>query len=119
MKITLIPGNAVLPASDQRALNQVGELRDALKQKKDIEWTREIVPSAGKKGGAEAIIIALGSSGAIAAAVTVFKAWLARSGDRYLKVSGNINGTPVEVEITAKNVEEETIRLGLAKATGK
>jgi len=38
----------------------------------------------GKKGGVEAIILALGSAGALTAAVDIFKAWILRDRSRNL-----------------------------------
>lgn len=105
------------PTSDQRWRNQVDGLLGDLKRKGG-EVRREITPVPGQKGGAEAIILALGSSGAIAAAVTVFKAWLQRADDRSIEIEGVIDGREVKLKLTGRNIDEATLRQALKIAAG-
>lgn len=102
-------------SSDQRWRNQVEGLLSDLKRNR-LEVRKEITPVAGQKGGAEAIILALGSSGAIAAAVTIFKAWLQRSADRSIEIDGTLDGREVKLKLTGRNVDETTIRQALKLA---
>jgi hypothetical protein len=44
-------------------------------------------PAGGTKGSVEAIILALGSAGAMTALVEVIKAWLGRDGSRRLTIT--------------------------------
>lgn len=105
------------PASDQRWRNQVDSLLGDLKRNAG-EIRREITPVPGQKGGAEAIILALGSSGAIAAAVTVFKAWLQRSTDRSIEIDGVLDGREVKLKLSGRNIDETTLRQALKVAAG-
>src|SRR5215208_3585588 len=58
----LVMSSDALPSSDQRWRNQVDQLLGDLKRNAG-EVRKEITPVDGQKGGAEAIILALGSSG--------------------------------------------------------
>lgn len=96
------------PSSDQRWRNQVDGLLGDLKRSAG-EVRKEITPVAGQKGGTEAIILALGSSGAITAAVAIFKAWLSRSADREIDFEGTIDGREVKFKMSARNMTEATV----------
>ena len=101
-----------LPSNDQRWRNQVDGLLGDLKRNAG-EVRREITPVAGQKGGAEAIILALGSSGAITASIAIFKAWLSRAADRTIEIDGTIGGRQVKLKLTGQNIDEKTLRLAL------
>lgn len=81
---------------------------------------REITTVPGQKGGAEAIILALGTSGALTAAVSVFKNWLGRSADRAIRMKAKVGDRAIEIELTGSNISEATLRaaLGLARDGG-
>jgi hypothetical protein len=104
-----------LPAADQRWRSQVAGLLADL-QRSGAEVRRESTPVDGTKGGLEDIILALGTSGAIAGAVTVFRSWLARSADRSIEIEGVIAGKKVKLKLTGKNIDEATIRQALKGA---
>ena len=104
-----------LPSSDQRWRTQVDGLLSDLKRNAG-EVRKEITPVPGQKGGAEAIILALGSSGAIAAAVTVFRAWLSRSADRSIEIEGSVDGRAVKLKLNGRNIDETTVRQALKLA---
>jgi hypothetical protein len=104
-------------SSDQRWRNQVDGLLKDLKRNAG-EVRQEITPQAGAKGGASTLILALGSSGAIAAAVTVFRTWLTRSADRSIEIDGSIDGREVRLRLTGRNIDETTIRQALKLAAG-
>ena len=114
-KLTLT--SSALPSSDQRWRNQVDGLLTDLKRNGG-EVRKEVTPVDGAKGGLEAIILALGSSGAIAGAVTVFRAWLKRSDDRVIEIDGVIDGRVVKLKISGSNIDETTIRQALKAAVG-
>ena len=72
--------------TDERWIDQVNELYKDLHHEAGsvrIEGEAE----EGSKGGFETIILALGSAGAITAAVEIFKAWLSRDRGRNLKIT--------------------------------
>ena len=116
-QLKLIMSSDSLPTSDQRWRNQVDGLLADLKRNGG-EVRKEVTPVDGAKGGLEAIILALGSSGAIAAVVPVFRAWLKRSDDRVIDVDGVIDGRVVKLKITGSNIDETTIRQALKAAVG-
>ncbi|MEO6245599.1 MAG: hypothetical protein ABIQ12_09190 [Opitutaceae bacterium] len=105
LKIT----STALPAADPRWRTHVeGLLADLKRQGGEVR--RELTPVAGTKGGIETIILALGSSGAIAGAVTALRAWLARSKDGEIAFKGEIDGKKVEFTLSGKNVTEATLQ---------
>lgn len=116
-QLKLIMSSASLPTSDQRWRNQVDGLLADLKRG-GAEVRKEVTPVDGAKGGLEAIILALGSSGALATVVPVFRAWLKRSDDRVIDIDGVIDGRVVKLKITGSNIDETTIRQALKAAVG-
>lgn len=116
-QLKLVLSSDALPSSDRRWLKQVDGLLAELKRNAG-EVRREVTPVAGAKGGAEAIILALGSSGAIAAAVTIFRAWLTRSADRTIEIEGIVDGREVKLKLTGRNIDETTLRQALKLAGG-
>lgn len=71
---------------------------------------KEVVPVKGHKGGIEAVILALGSAGAITAAVEIFKAWLGRDQTRSLQLSTIIEGKEKTIVVTGKGMSKDTIK---------
>lgn len=116
-KFTLKVSSEALPSSDARWRTQVEGLLGDLKRN-GAEVTKQITPVEGAKGGTEAILLALGSSGAIAAAVRVFQLWLARSDDRVIDIDGEVEGRKVQLRITGKNISEGTLRQALKLGAG-
>jgi hypothetical protein len=111
----LVATSDALPSSDQRWRNQVDGLLADLKRNAG-EVRREITPVPGKKGGVEEIILALGSSGAITAAIAIFRAWLARSADRSIEIEGKVGDRAVKLKLSGQNIDEKTMRLALGLA---
>ena len=112
LELQLIPKSSDYRENDARWLNQVAILLNDL-QREVGEVRKEITPVPGQKGGTEAIILALGTSGAITAAVSVFRAWLARSADRAVTIKGKADGRAFDLEITGRNITEGTLRQAL------
>ena len=75
IQVILTPQNDELDPNDQRWVAQLSDLYDRLR---DDLGTLEVVrtPVPGTKGSIETVIVALGSSGTIYAALEAFKAWL-------------------------------------------
>ena len=72
---------------------------------------RESVPAPGQKGGAETIILALGSAGAISAMVEVIKAWLSRDRGHSLELTSLTEGHGRRtITVHGDQVSDETIR---------
>jgi hypothetical protein len=85
---------------DDRFARQILDLTNALKLEVGGVNTRS-VPVPGKRGGLPEIILALGTSGAIAATVTVLKAWLDKDKARKVVIKVRTKGKAREVEIAA------------------
>jgi hypothetical protein len=116
IEIQIIPRSSDFRPNDLRWLQQVDLLLNDLKrQSGDVR--QEVIPVPGKKGGAQAIILALGTSGAITAAVTIFRIWLARSADRTLRIQGSVGDRVIDLEINGKNISEDTLRQALGVAS--
>ena len=67
-------------------------------------------PVAGAKGGADQLILALGSAGVFTAVVECLRAWLGRDRDRRLDVRWVENGAERSVTLTGEAVDNETMR---------
>ncbi len=117
LELQLSPASSALPTGDQRWQAQVAQLLNELRRNA-VEVRKEITPVPGQKGGVEAIILALGTSGALTGAVAVFRAWLGRSADRAIKLKAKVGDRVVEIELSGSNVSESTLRAALGMATG-
>src|SRR5690349_6701267 len=84
--VTVTPENCRYDPDDERWLNQIRDLYTELRDEvPGYRVESQAVP--GTKGIIESVVLALGSAGAFSAAVTCFKAWLARDKWRRLVVS--------------------------------
>ncbi|MFB9659066.1 hypothetical protein ACFQS3_13310 [Glycomyces mayteni] len=73
----------------------------------------------GHRGTTEAVIIALGSSGAITAAVTCFRLWLDRDKTRTLDVEWtDPDETRHHLRLTGENIDRQSFQ-ALAEAIGR
>lgn len=108
LEVVIEAQSADYDASDERWIDQVGQLHDDL-QRGAGDVRKEVVPQQGRKGGAEAVILALGSAGAITAAAEMFKAWLARDRGRGLKLTIKRGGETEEFEITGEGMHASVI----------
>jgi hypothetical protein len=101
--------NTALPPNDPRWRTQVDNLLTDLKRGGG-DVRREVTPVAGTKGGLETIILALGTSGAVTAAVTAFRLWLARPGKRSFTVTRtDAHGKKTTETICGDNVTEAAL----------
>jgi hypothetical protein len=86
LTLTLQPRSERYDQLDDRWIAQVATLVSDLHREVG-GVRRDTVLAPGRKGGFEAIVLALGSAGAFNAAVALFKAWLARDRGRSLHIS--------------------------------
>jgi hypothetical protein len=108
IEVQLEPVSHRFDALDDRWLTQVRDFTTELEREVGgVTRRTEAVPGA--KGGIETIILALGSAGALTAAVEMFKAWLGRDDTRALKVSFSTGGEVQSVEITGEEVDDESV----------
>jgi hypothetical protein len=114
-EFSLQPLSAAYDANDERWLNQVQGLLASL-QTNVGPVRKEITPVAGQKGGLVEIIVALGSAGAITAAVEVFKAWLGRDGTRSIEISTTAGGQKKKIKVTGQNISKELLAEALQQA---
>lgn len=96
---------------DDRWHDQVAELLSEL-NRGGGKVRQESESVAGKKGDVSTIILALGSAGAITAAVEIVRAWLARDQTRSLRVK---RGDDV-IELDANRLSDGTFREFALKA---
>jgi membrane-associated two-gene conflict system component 1 (EACC1) len=116
IELELTPQHPTL--DDERFARQVDDLVDALRE--DVGGiSARAEPEPGTKGAVAQLVLALGSSGAIAAAVTVFKAWLARDKLRKIKIVVRTQGAAREVEITADTANVDELERLLVVARSK
>jgi hypothetical protein len=67
-------------------------------------------PVEGTKGGADQLILALGSAGVFTALVECLRVWLGRDRDRRIDVRWVDNGAERSVTLTGEAVDDETMR---------
>ena len=111
-KVTFDAAHRSLDDGDERWRQQVQSL---IKELKDIGRVSRVEAPAqqGKKGVELAqIILALGSAGALTAAVQIFKAWLDRDQNRSLRIRAGAKTLVVEGE----KISEATLREALQAA---
>ena len=114
--ITVEPGSTEFSPDDPGWRAQVVALRTALRDADVDDVRREEIPSPGHKAGVEMLIVALGSSGAITAAVEVIRAWLVRDQSRVLKVTYRDGDRRVSVQVDGTTVSDDTIKGALQSA---
>lgn len=101
---------------DDRFADQINDLTAALTE--EVGGVKvHAVPEIGKRGGLPEIILALGTSGAIGAAVAVFKLWLDRDKGRRIAIKVRTKGDAREVEITADAANVRELEKVLVAAT--
>lgn len=116
IELELTPQHPAL--DDERFAPHVDDLIGALRD--DVGGVSvRAQPAPGTKGAVAQLVLALGSSGAIAAAVTVFKAWLARDKMRKIRILVRTQGAAREVEITADAASSDELEKLLVVARTK
>jgi len=89
------------------------ELSQALDQA--VGATRLPIP----KGGPETLLLALGSAGAISAAVDVFRLWISRERRRRLVVTWTVGEQEARIELTGDQISDAAARDVLVAALKK
>ncbi|MFJ9459123.1 hypothetical protein ACIRST_29055 [Kitasatospora sp. NPDC101447] len=102
-------------SGDARWQDQVAALHTALREEAGTVFSRR-VPKPGWKGTVDTVILAVGSSGALTAAVACFRAWLARDKTRTLTVTWTDEaGGERSLQISGDNVDQASFQ-ALAEA---
>jgi hypothetical protein len=114
--VVVEPGSSRFDPDDAGWRDQVVALRRRLAEA-DIDGVRrEEIPSPGHKAGVETLIIALGSSGAIAAAVEVVRSWLSRDRTRHIGLRYRDGDREVTLRIDGTTVSDATMAAALTAA---
>ncbi|MCB5905890.1 effector-associated constant component EACC1 [Streptomyces pinistramenti] len=110
LEVTMQPGSSRFDPEDQPWHDQVTALHTTLREEVGAV-VRRGVPEPGQKGAVEATLLALGSSGALTAAVACFRAWLARDKTRTLTVTWT-DGTGAEqrLHVTGDNIDQASFQ---------
>ncbi|MGW1406409.1 effector-associated constant component EACC1 [Streptomyces sp. NPDC002403] len=117
LEVVMQPGSSRFDPEDQPWHDQVAGLHASLREEVGAVLRRR-VPEPGQKGAVEATLLALGSSGALTAAVACFRAWLARDKSRTLTVTWT-DGTGAEqrLHVTGDNIDQASFQ-ALTEALG-
>jgi len=113
IEIEIEPRNENYDPDDEGWHDQVAALCRDLDT--EVGIIRRAQPVEGTKGGADQLIIALGSAGVFAAVVDCLRAWLGRDRDRRIDVRWVENGEQRSVTLTGEAVDARTVR-EIAKA---
>ncbi|MFF3275871.1 hypothetical protein ACFYWU_33770 [Streptomyces chrestomyceticus] len=117
LEVTMYPGSSRFDPEGQSWRDQVVALHTTLREEVGAV-TRRGVPEPGQKGTVEATLLALGSSGALTAAVACFKAWLARDKTRTLTVTWTDDmGAEQRLHVTGDNIDQASFQ-ALTQALG-
>ncbi len=115
-EFTLEPHSDRYDDDDERWQNQVADLVSGLRQEvTGVRQGRTTVEGA--KGGVESVIVALGSAGAITAAVEFFRSWLHRDRSRSLDISWAAEDGLRRVSIRGDAVDQATLQMVAEAAT--
>lgn len=109
LELTIEPKNENYDPSDDRWIDQINDfVVDVQQEVGDVR--KEVTPVEGRKGGIEAIILALGSAGAIKAFVDIIKVWITRDRNRSVKLKLNRGGELFEWEIDGSMLNKELVQ---------
>jgi Effector Associated Constant Component 1 len=107
LELVVEPRSERFDEGDARWREQVGALYRDLRH--EVGGVRmESTPIPGAKGATTDIILALGSSGALTAAVTMFKAWLDRDRSRVLELEWTEGDQTRKLSIRGTDVDDDT-----------
>jgi hypothetical protein len=117
--VLLVPADDDLEPGDWVWPRQVSPLYDALRRHRLDLREPAAAPVSGHKGTASEIIVALGSSGAIGAMVTVLHAWLTQRSTRRVSLTFGRPGAEQTITLTAEGLSEDSARQALLAALGR
>lgn len=108
LEVVVEPRSDDYDEADDRWRAQVGTLYQDLSTRVDTFQRGRAVP--GTKGTVDEVILALGSSGALTAAVECFRAWLQRDKNRSIDVRWDEDGVERHVTFSGDNVDAATVK---------
>lgn len=98
--------------------NELAELHRMLGAEAGTVSLRPNEGTKGTRGAIEAVILALGSSGSITAAVMCFRAWLGRDKTRTLNLTWTDGQREERVTLTGENIDQRSFQT-LAESIGR
>lgn len=117
LEVTLEAHSDRFDEGDGRWRDQVADLVTSLGREVG-GVRREVTPVPGSKGGAEAIVLALGSAGVFTAAVEMARSWLGRDRSRSLEITYLVDGQEQRVTVRGDAVSDEAVQ-AVADAAAK
>lgn len=108
LELVVEPRSDDYEAADDRWRVQVGTFYQELADRVDTYRRGRSVP--GTKGTVDELILALGSSGALTAAVECFRGWLQRDKSRRIDVRWDEEGVERHVTFSGDNVDAATVK---------
>lgn len=115
VEVAILAETARFDSGDARWQDQVAALHAALREEVETVFSRG-VPEPGWKGTVDTVLLALGSSGALTAAVACFRAWLARDKTRALTVTWTDGaGDERSIQVSGDNIDQASFQ-ALAEA---
>ena len=108
LELVVEPRSDDYDAADDRWRAQVGSFYQELATR--VDTFQRGRPSPGTKGTVDEVILALGSSGALTAAVELFRAWLQRDKSRSIDVRWDEDGRERHVTFSGDNVDTATVK---------
>lgn len=115
ISVLVEPGSSVYDPNDAGWRKQAGALGTSLASVGTV--TRAGDAAEGSKGTLDTLIIALGSSGAITAAVEIFKSWLSRDRSRRLTLTIDSGaGRPTKIDVDGTSTSDKTVETVLLAA---
>lgn len=108
--VTVVPGTSRFDPDDPGWRDQVATLYTALREEVMTPSVRhEVMPNA--KGTLDTVAIALGSSGALTAAVACFRSWLARDKTRTVTITWtDDSGKEQRITLTGENIDRASLQ---------
>lgn len=107
-EVILAPASERFDAADERWLEQVSLLFQEL-QRGIGGVTRRSAPVSGTKGGAEVVVLALGSAGAFTVGLEMLRSWLGRDRCRRLDISYTVSGHTETVAISGDAIDKDAM----------
>ncbi len=108
LELVVEPRSDDYDAADDRWRAQVGTLHEELAAQ--VDTFQRGRAASGTKGTVDEVILALGSSGALTAAVECFRAWLQRDKSRSIDVRWDEDGVERHVTFSGDNVDAATVK---------
>lgn len=116
IEVALVPEDVELSLGEAQWPSHVRSLTRQLRSHDVFVRERATAPVPGQKGAASEIILALGSSGAIAAAIGVVHGWLNQRSTRRVRVILEDEGHKQVIELRADGLSDESARAALVEA---